>query len=123
VLVACADDERNGAIIAEAVQVIDPVSMRCEFALSVTDAWQRRGLGTLLLRLLECRARLLGAGHLLGDGVRTNDAMKYLARERGFSLRSPVTDARLVEIVKDLSLPQAGVPCAEQLAQLRPLAA
>jgi GNAT superfamily N-acetyltransferase len=119
-LVACADD---GAIIAEAVHVIAPGSARCEFALSVTDAWQRRGLGTLLLRLVECRARLIGARHLFGDVLRTNDAMTCIARRRGFLLRSPITDARLAEIVKDLSLPHTGVPCAEQLAQLPPLAA
>jgi GNAT superfamily N-acetyltransferase len=119
-LVACADD---GALIAEAVHVMAPGGARCEFALSVTDAWQRRGLGTLLLRLVECRARLIGARHLFGDVLRTNDAMKCLARRRGFVLRSPVTDARLVEIVRDLSLPQTGVPCDQQLAQLRPIAA
>jgi GNAT superfamily N-acetyltransferase len=121
-LVACADGCGDGALIAEAVYVMVPGG-RCEFALSVTDAWQRRGLGTLLLRLIECRARLIGARHLFGDVLRTNDAMKRLAHRRDFVLRSPVADARLVEIAKDLSLPQTGAPCDEQLAQLRPLAA
>ena len=122
-LVARADDGGAGAIIAEAIHVMAQGSARCEFALSVTDTWQRRGLGTLLLRLIECRARLVGARHLFGDVLRTNSAMKCLARRRGFVLRSPVTDARLVEIVKDLSLPQTGVPCDEQFARLRPIAA
>jgi GNAT superfamily N-acetyltransferase len=121
--VVCADDGRDGVLIAEAVQVMAPGSARCEFALSVTDAWQRRGLGTLLLRLIECRARLIGARHLFGDVLRTNDAMKCLARRSGFLLRSPVADARLVEIVKDLSRPQPGVPGDAQLAQLRAIAA
>jgi hypothetical protein len=53
----------------------------------------------------------------------TNAAMKCLARLRGFLPRTPVTDARLVEIVKDLSLPQTGAPCDAQFAQLRPIAA
>ena len=122
-LVACAADEHGGALVAEAVHVIAPGSARCEFALSVTDPWQRRGLGTLLLRLIECRARLVGARHLFGDVLATNTAMKCLARRRGFSLRTPVTDARLIEIVKDLSLPQIGAPCDERFAQLRPIAA
>ncbi len=45
------------AMIAEAIQAIAPQSQRCEIALSVTDAWQRKGLGTLLLSHMECRAR------------------------------------------------------------------
>jgi GNAT superfamily N-acetyltransferase len=122
-LVAFAADDPGAAIIGEAIHVIAPDSARCEFALSVTDPWQRRGLGTLLLRLIECRARLIGARHLFGDVLRTNTAMKGLARRIGFSLRSPVTDARLVEIVKDLTLPQAGPPRDEGFAQLRPIAA
>jgi acetyltransferase len=122
-LVACADDDRGDALVAEAVHVVAPGSARCEFALSVTDPWQRRGLGTLLLRLIECRARLIGARYLFGDVLATNAAMKCLARRRGFLLRTPVTDARLIEIVKDLSLPQTGAPCDERFAQLRPIAA
>jgi GNAT superfamily N-acetyltransferase len=121
-LVAFAD--RGGPeMIAEAIHVIAPETSRCEFALSVADAWQRRGLGTLLLRLIECRARLIGARHLFGDVLRDNAAMKGLARKRSFALRGPVADARLVEIVKDLTAPQSGPPCDERFAQLRPIAA
>ena len=116
-------DGGDAVMIAEAMHVATAGSARCEFALSVTDAWQRRGVGTLLLRLLECRARLLGARYLFGDVLRENTAMKGLARKAGFSLRMPVTDARLVEIVKDLTLPHTGPPCDERFAQLRPVAA
>ena len=122
-LVAFADCGREPEMIAEAIHVLAPETGRCEFALSVADAWQRRGLGTLLLRLIECRARLVGARHLFGDVLRDNAAMKGLARKRSFLLRGPVADARLVEIVKDLTLPQSGAPCDERFAQLRPLAA
>ncbi len=122
-LLALADGGGDAGMIAEAIHVIAPGSARCEFALSVTDAWQRRGLGTLLMRLIECRARLLGARHLFGDVLDTNTAMKCLARKSGFALRRPVTDARLIEIVKDLTLPQSGPPCDERFARLRPLAA
>jgi GNAT superfamily N-acetyltransferase len=122
-LVAFAADDPDTTMIGEAIHVVAPDSARCEFALSVTDPWQRHGLGTLLLRLIECRARLIGARHLFGDVLRSNTAMKGLARRIGFSLRSPVTDARLVEIVKDLTAPQSGPPCDERFAQLRPIAA
>jgi hypothetical protein len=41
--------------------------------------------------------------YLFGDVLRTNTAMKGLARKSGYSIGSPFTDARLIEIVKDLS--------------------
>jgi len=108
-------------MVAEAVQAFASDSLRCEFALSVTDTWQRKGLGTLLLRNIECRARALGARYLFGDVLRTNDAMKGLAGKAGFAIHGPFRDARLIGIVKDLSAPQTGLPCDEQF--LQPIAA
>ncbi len=122
-LIAFGHDGSETAMIAEAIQAIAPQSQRCEIALSVTNAWQRKGLGTLLLSHLECRARLLGARHLVGDVLRTNDAMKGLARKAGFAIRGPFKDARLVEIVKDLSHPPTGLPCREQFSALQLIAA
>ena len=83
---------------------------RSEIAVSVADGWQGRGLGTLLMQNLECRARMLGARHMFGDVLRTNTAMRGLAGKAGFSVRSPFTDSRLVEIVKDL-IPEDALPC------------
>jgi RimJ/RimL family protein N-acetyltransferase len=111
------------AMIAETVQVIAPESRRCEIALSVTDVWQRKGLGTLLLANMECRARMLGARCLVGEVLRTNEAMKGLARKAGFTIRGPFKDARLIEIVKDLSSPQTGLPCRELFSLPQPIAA
>jgi RimJ/RimL family protein N-acetyltransferase len=111
------------AMIAEVIQAIAPQSQRCEIALSVTDAWQRKGLGTVLLSQMECRARLLGVRYLVGDVLRTNDAMKGLARKAGFAIRGPFKDARLIEIVKDLSSPPTGLPCREQFSALQAIAA
>src|SRR5713101_4191298 len=82
-LIAFASAGGETAMIAEAVQVIAPESQRCEIALSITDAWQRKGLGTLLLSNMESRARKLGARYLIGEVLRTNDAMKGLARKAG----------------------------------------
>jgi GNAT superfamily N-acetyltransferase len=104
-------------IVAEAILVMAPNSQRGEIALSVADPWQGRGLGTLLLQNLECRARMIGARYLFGDVLRTNSAMKNLARRAGFAIRSPFTDARLIEIVKDLSVPESDEACREQFAQ------
>jgi len=122
-LIALAGMGGETAMIAEAIQVIAPESQRCEIALSVTDSWQRKGLGTLLLANMEWRARMLGVRFLVGEVLRTNDAMKGLARKAGFAIRGPFKDARLIEIVKDLSSPQTGLPCREQFSQPQPIAA
>jgi len=123
-LIAFARTGEETVMVAEAVQVIASGSQRCEFALSVTDGWQRRGLGTLLLWNMECRARVLGASYLIGEVLRTNEVMKGLARKAGFAIQGPFTDARLVEIVKDLSIPQtAAPPCRELFLESRSIAA
>ena len=67
-----------------------------------------------MIRHLEARARRAGARSLFGDVLRTNTAMKGLARKSGYSIRSPFTDARLVEVVKELSPPSAR-PCAKRV--------
>jgi GNAT superfamily N-acetyltransferase len=115
-LIALGGDGDDATILAEAMQVMAPEGHRCEIALSVADPWQGRGLGTLLLRDIECRARLIGARHLVGDVLRTNAAMKGLARKAGFAINGPCREARLIEIVKDLSAPPIGLPCEDAFA-------
>jgi GNAT superfamily N-acetyltransferase len=100
-LLAFADAGGTTDLVGEAVIVTAP-NGRSEIAVSVADAWQGRGVGRLLIQNLECRARMLRARHMFGDVLRTNTAMKGLARKAGFSIRGPFTDARLVGIVKDL---------------------
>ncbi len=113
----------TSCLVGEAVLARVPGGARVEFALSVTDAWQRKGVGAALLADLECRARMHGARYLYGDVLRTNTPMKNLARKTGFALRSPFTDARLIEIGKDLSVTAPDPPCRERFAQSTPLAA
>ena len=83
-----------------------------EIALSVADAWRGRGLGTLLMDQLECRARNLAVTTLVGDVLRSNAAMRTLARRSGFDTGVPA-DARLVRIVKDISAARIGTPCGQ----------
>jgi GNAT superfamily N-acetyltransferase len=113
----------DAVMIGEAIVVVIPGSTRGEIAISVMDPWQRRGLGLLLMQAIECRARAFGARHLFGEVLHANTAMKGLARRSGFSLRSPFTDARLIEIVKDLARTPPGPLCDEHLAALPSIAA
>jgi GNAT superfamily N-acetyltransferase len=122
-LLAFTGEDRDPVMIGEAIVASDPGSTRGEIALSVLDHWQRRGLGLLLMRSIECRARAFGARHLFGAVLRTNTAMKGLARKAGFAITSPFTDARLVEIVKDLSRTAPASLCSEQRAELPSIAA
>jgi acetyltransferase len=120
-LLAFVETGDTSRLVGEAVLVTMPGSARSEMALSVADAWQRKGVGAALVADLECQARLRGARYLYGDVLRTNTAMKNFARKAGYALRSPFTDARLIEIGKDLSLTAPDLPCRERFAQLLPM--
>ncbi len=98
-------------VIGEARYALAPDRLEGEFALSVADDWRGKGLGMLLMADIECRARGLGVGHLCGDVLRSNQPMKALARKNGFLMADVPRDARLVRIVKDLSLSRAVAPC------------
>jgi GNAT superfamily N-acetyltransferase len=67
-------------VIGEARYALAPDRLEGEFALSVADDWRGKGLGTLLMADIECRARSLGAGHLFADVLRSNEPMKALGR-------------------------------------------
>jgi acetyltransferase len=81
---------------------------QCEIALSVTDAWQRQGLGSFLVDILERRASDLCARALVADALRSNDAVKGLFRKKGFAIIPDIEDARLVRMTK--SIRSLGVP-------------
>jgi acetyltransferase len=77
-----------------------------ELAMVVADGWQRRGLGSHLLRRLMHCAALAGLKEIHGQVLATNEPMIRLARRSGFQvLRGD--DARLVVIRKALSTPDA----------------
>jgi len=59
-------------------------SDECEFAVTVTDEWQGRGVGThLMLALIEA-ARKRGLRRMIGIVLATNQRMLELARKLGF---------------------------------------
>ena len=127
-------DDRHGTLVAEtkidgarimigeARYALGSDGKTGEIALSVGDAWHHRGLGTLLMDFLECRARSLGAATLVGDVLHSNKAMRKLACKSGFDTGVPA-DATLVRIVKDISAARIGVPCRQLMRAGLPIAA
>jgi GNAT superfamily N-acetyltransferase len=98
-------------VIGEARFALAPNRLEGEFALSIADDWRGKGLGTLLMADIECRARSFSARYLVGDVLRSNARMKALARKMGFLQGDVPRDTRLVRIVKALTLSLVARPC------------
>jgi acetyltransferase len=89
---------------------------RCEVALSVTDSWQRRGLGSALLEILESCARALDAREIVAEGFHSNEAVRRLTTKFGFTIRPIVSDARLIRMVKTIRPHAFGGPSSALVA-------
>ncbi|WP_029586576.1 GNAT family N-acetyltransferase [Bradyrhizobium sp. URHD0069] len=104
-------------IVGEARYAFDTDTASFEVALSIDDRWQGRGIGSALLRNLECRAAAFGAKRLFGDTLRSNDVMIGLARKSDFAFTNSPGDWKLVRFEKHIDLVPQEIPCASwQLA-------
>jgi GNAT superfamily N-acetyltransferase len=101
-LVAEVEEPSGVMMIAEASYAFDRDKNCGEFAVSVSDRWQRRGLGTALLSEVQCRAANLGFLDLFGETLKTNDRMKAFARKAGFEFTRS-SDWRAVRFDKRLA--------------------
>jgi GNAT superfamily N-acetyltransferase len=99
-------------IVAEARYALHAETSALEFGLSVDDRWQGYGIGTALLKNLECRAAALGAEHTFGDTLRANDTMISLARKSGFAFVTHPDDWKLVRFDKEITAAPNDIPCA-----------
>jgi GNAT superfamily N-acetyltransferase len=101
-LVAEVEEPSGAAVIAEASYAFDRNKNCGEFAISVSDRWQRRGLGTALLSELQYRAVNLGFLDLFGETLKANEPMKMFARKAGFEFTRS-SDWRAVRFDKRLT--------------------
>lgn len=109
------DYDREMAFVAESVDhgqarllgvaryVRDADGHGAEFALVVADAWQRKGLGTLLLGTVLRHAHAVGIERLHGITLATNQAMQALARKLGFVRTHDAHDATVRRVEKTLA--------------------
>lgn len=68
----------------------------CEFAIVVADAWQRKGVGTLLMRTLIETARARGLRMMFGEVMTGNHKMLELMQHLGFQLKLEPGDPHLM---------------------------
>jgi RimJ/RimL family protein N-acetyltransferase len=83
-----------------------------EFGLSIDDRWQGHGIGSSLLKNLECRAAAFGARRLFGDTLRSNDVMIALAKKSGYAFTQNPDDWKLVRFQKHIDVEPKEIPCA-----------
>jgi acetyltransferase len=92
-------------MIGEARLVIrgDDISV-ADFAIAIMDDQQGNGLAKKLMALLESAAAQHGIQTLIGQTMRTNKAMKTLARRHNYNIRNDAGDARAVIMEKFIEL-------------------
>lgn len=89
-------------IVGVARYAADPGSRDCEFAVTVADAWQSRGIGTTLARLLFFYAREHGMRRIYGRVLTGNSHMLDLARWVGLTIDAHINEDHTVLAWMDL---------------------
>lgn len=99
-------------IVGEARYAFHPETASFEFGISIDDRWQGHGIGSALLKNLECRAAAFGARSLFGDTLRSNEGMMSLARKSGYAFTNHPDDWKLVRFEKAINVVPKDIPCA-----------
>lgn len=120
-LVAEVFEEGRETVIAEARYARLPDHATAEFAISVAEAWRGRGLASLLLGKLLCRAAAAGIGRLTGETLASNDSMLALARKAQFAVSRSLDTQGIMRLERVLRPCRAATPGA--LAALQRVAA
>jgi acetyltransferase len=86
------------AVVGLGEYVAQREASTCEIALVVDDAWQRDGVGSLLLTALMSRARQASLHYMEGLVLRGNNAMLKLVRARGFEVSASPLDPGMLQV-------------------------
>jgi acetyltransferase len=70
-----------------------------DFGMVLADAWQRRGIGARMLRILIDNARARGLARIRGHVLAANEGMLGLARFLGFTVTDSADEGRTVKII------------------------
>lgn len=82
--------------IAVARYIVADDGASCEFAIVVADAWQRKGVGALLMRTLMETAGARGLRTMFGEVMAGNHKMLELTQRLGFQLKPDPGDPHLM---------------------------
>jgi len=105
-------------VIAEARYVRGPDASAAEFAVSVAEAWQGKGLASLMLRKLACRATAAGVERIVGETLASNRRMLALARKAGFSITASPEIRGLMLLQKTLRAVSPTGDCSEAVVDI-----
>ena len=97
-LIAVTDSETDGEgelQVGVARYTVNPDQASCEFALTVADEWQGRGIGWKLMNELMAVARLRGIRRIQGEVLAENRNMLSLMERLDFSVRTHPEDSGL----------------------------
>jgi len=98
-LIAVVEQDGKETQIGVARYIINPDGRSCEFAIVISDKWQRQGLAHLLMRHLIDTARSHGLQTMEGDILRNNNEMLRLVTKLGFSISHNRSDADMEHVV------------------------
>lgn len=112
-LIALVCEQGHEVEIGVARYVVDGTASGCEFALVIADAWQHRGLGTILMLELISVARQRGLASMQGVVLATNSAMLGLAHALGFTVRTNAGEAHVRYVTKHFA---PGAPVSQPAA-------
>jgi acetyltransferase len=101
-LIATVDDQSAEFQIGVARYVLIPGTLQCEFALAVADAWQRRGVGKLLMQQLIEAARARGLQSMYGEVLSGNSKMLGLMQNLGFKSSFDLNEMSMIRVEKSL---------------------
>lgn len=100
--VAVISEDGHERIVGVSRYSTDESGMNCECAVTVSDEWQNRGLGTLLMHHLIEVARARGIRRMMSIDLAENVRMQDLAHYLGFDTRVDPDDAS--QVIHELTL-------------------
>ena len=100
--VAVTPDDGRERIVGVSRYSTDPKGENCECAVTVSDEWQNKGLGTLLMKHLIEVAKARGIHKMTSIDSADNIQMADLARHLGFRSRVDPDDAG--QVIHELDL-------------------
>jgi acetyltransferase len=106
-LVALTGAVADESIIAVARYAADDNGLDCEFAVAVADAWQCRGIGTTLTKLLFEHAAREGFRSIYGNVLADNPRMLALAEWLGLTIETRVHGQTTVRVSRRLNRSQS----------------